>query len=77
MTTVSMVTGACGRGRCYNLDGRSGFRCLCPLGKTGSGCLAGKYTWCQKSLLLVFMSEKLNTLLRGPKGRLDLYYFGQ
>ena len=36
----SCYPGACGpKGRCYNLDGGlAGYRCVCPLGKTGAGC---------------------------------------
>ena len=40
--------GACGpKGRCYNLDGGlAGYRCVCPLGKTGAGCQMGKSYMC-------------------------------
>jgi len=41
---ICCCTDACGvEGRCINNVGREGFRCICPFGRTGTGCLAGEW----------------------------------
>ena len=36
------ITGACGeRGKCYDLPGNRGYRCACPVGRTGERCERG------------------------------------
>ena len=37
-------SGACGdKGRCYDLEGDMGYKCTCPVGRSGERCERGGY----------------------------------